>query len=91
MHTFGIGISTTLLCCQSLLWFSFAYLCVLIRLRCRRKLAIIRGHPVGEAANWFASETSRVCRKDQAALLFLFRHRPDGIEGGIVAMHSLCV
>jgi len=46
---------------------------------------------VGEAANWFASETSRVCRKDQAALLFLFRHRPDGIGGGIVVMHSLCV
>jgi hypothetical protein len=42
------------------------------------------GAPGGEAANWFVPESFRVCPEDQAASLFLFRHKSDGIEGGIL-------
>src|SRR5882724_196440 len=42
------------------------------------------GAPGGEAANWYVPKSFRVCHEDQAASLFLFRHKSDGIGSGIL-------
>ena len=42
------------------------------------------GAPGGEAANCFVSKSFKVCHEDQAASLFLFRHKSDGIGSGIL-------
>src|SRR5258706_1804868 len=42
------------------------------------------GAPGGEAANCSVPKSFRVCHEDQAASLFLFRHKSDGIGSGIL-------